>query len=45
MMKRILPLAGILMMVAGTAYAQGAKTIKEKKIAVKTVNEYFIHPD
>ena len=42
MMKKILPLAGILMMVAGTTYAQGTKTIKEKKIAVKTVNEYFI---
>jgi YD repeat-containing protein len=42
MMKKIFPLLGILVMVAGTAAAQGGKTIKEKKIAVKTVNEYFI---
>jgi len=42
MMKKILPLLGILMMVAGTTSAQSAKTIKEKKIAVRTVNEYFI---
>ena len=42
MMKKILPLLGILMMLAVTTYAQGTKTIKEKKIAVKTVNEYFL---
>jgi len=42
MMKKILPLLGILMMVAGTAAAQGTKTIKEKKIAARTVNEYFL---
>ena len=42
MMKRILPLLGILMMVAGSTYAQGTKTIRDKKIAVKTVNEYFL---
>jgi hypothetical protein len=42
MMKKIFPLLGILVMVAGTAAAQGGKTINEKKIAVKTVNEYFI---
>lgn len=42
MMKKILPLLGILMMVAGTVAAQGTKTIKAKKITSKTVNEYFL---
>ena len=42
MKNRILILLGILVMLAGAASAQGTKTIKEKKIAVKTVNEYFI---
>ena len=42
MKNRILILLGILVMMAGAANAQGTKTIKEKKIAVKTVNEYFI---
>lgn len=41
-MKKILPLLGILMMAAGSAAAQGTKTIKEKKIVTKTVNEYFL---
>lgn len=41
-MKKILPLLGILMMVAGTVAAQGTKTIKAKKITSKTVNEYFL---
>ena len=42
MMKKILPLFGILMMVAGPAAAQGTKTIKAKKIATKTVYEHFM---
>jgi YD repeat-containing protein len=42
MMKRILPLLGILVMAAGSVAAQGTKTIKEKKIVTKTVNEYFL---
>ena len=42
MMKKILPLLGILMMVAGTVSAQGTKTVKAKKITSKTVNEYFL---
>lgn len=42
MMKKILPLLGILMMVAGTVAAQGTKTVKAKKITSKTVNEYFL---
>jgi hypothetical protein len=42
MMKKILPLLGILFMVAGTVAAQGTKTIKAKKITSRTVQEYFI---
>ena len=42
MMNKILPLLGILLMVAAATSAQDTKTIKEKKIAVKTVNEYFL---
>ena len=42
MMKKILPLLGILLMVSGSMAAQGTKTIKAKKITTKTVNEYFL---
>ncbi|MCK5066714.1 MAG: hypothetical protein KAR16_04725 [Bacteroidales bacterium] len=42
LIKKILPLFGILMMVAGPAAAQGTKTIKEKKIVTLTVHEYFV---
>lgn len=42
MMNKILPLLVFLLMVAGTTYAQGTQTIKEKKIAARTVNEYFL---
>jgi hypothetical protein len=42
MRRKFLPLLCILVMVAATGAAQGTKTIKEKKIASRTVNEYFI---
>jgi len=42
MRNKILPLLGVLVMVAAPGAAQGTKTIKEKKIASRTVNEYFI---
>ena len=42
MMKKILPLLGILMMVAGPAAAQGTKTIKANKITTRTVYEHFV---
>lgn len=41
-MKKILALLALTIMVAGTVFAQGTKTVKAKKITSKTVNEYFI---
>jgi YD repeat-containing protein len=41
-MRSTFILLGLLWMAAGTVAAQGAKTIKEKKIASITVYEHFI---